>query len=178
MNMAVEQESKRSLLGIFPRCPFYKSALLMVLTLILIALGAIGIYYLNLWAALVYLIYSTVFYLVAMPLWHCQYCYYKVKETTKERNSGETIEKLLPLDQWKESYLEKHIGCAKKWGYNFFIIWLIPIVLIVISFFLNFSIVALISLIGFVAVLGGIYGYMRRKICTKCAIMEECHAAF
>ncbi len=173
--MVVEQQTKLSFLGIFPKCPFYRSALVMVLTLALIVLGTIGIYFLNLWAALVYLIYSTVFYFLAMPIRHCQYCYYKVKETTKE---GETIAKLLPLDEWKESHLQKHVVCAKRWGYNFFTIWLIPIILIVISFFLNFSIFALISLFGFLVVLGVNFLYMRRKVCTQCAIMEACHASF
>jgi hypothetical protein len=173
--MTVDQEAKLTFLGIFPNCPFYRSAVIMSFTIALITLGTIGISFLNFWAALVYLLYSTIFYFLAMPLWHCQYCYYKVKETTKD---GATVEKLVPLDQWKEVHLEKHIVCAKKWGYNFFIIWFIPIVLIVISFFLNVSLIAVISLIGFLAVLGGILVYTRRKVCTNCAIMEECHASF
>ena len=41
--------------------------------------------------------------------------------------------KRVPLEKWKETYLPKHIVCAKKWGINFFILWLIPIVLIIIS---------------------------------------------
>jgi len=175
MNMVIEQEAKLTFLGVFPKCPFYSSVVMVVLTIALIAFGTIGIYFLNFWAAVIYLLYSTIYYFLAMPLWHCQYCYYKVKETTKDET---TVEKLVPLDQWKEAHLEKHVVCAKKWGYNFFIIWLIPIVLIVISFILNFSIFAVISLIGFLAMLGGILVYTRRKVCTKCAIMEECHASF
>ncbi|MFX1318897.1 MAG: hypothetical protein ACFE9O_07095 [Promethearchaeota archaeon] len=173
--MVVEQEAKLTFLGVFPKCPFYGSAVMVVLTIVLIAFGTSGILFLNFWAAVVYLLYSNLYYFLAMPLWHCQYCYYKVKDTAKD---GSTVERLVPLEQWKESDLTKHVVCAKKWGYNFFIIWLIPIVLIVISFFLNFSIFAVISLIGFLAVLGGIVVYTRRKVCTKCAIMEECHAAF
>lgn len=170
--------STLSFLGIFPKCPFYRSVLVMVLTLALIVFGTIGIYFLNLWAAVVYLLYSAVFYFLAMPSWHCKYCYYKVKETTQDRKKDETVVKLLPLDQWKESCLEKHVGCAKKWGYNFFIIWFLPIVLIVVSFFLSFSIFALISLIGFIVVLAVMLIHIRRKVCPTCAIVDECHSSF
>jgi len=88
-----------------------------------------------------------------MPLKHCQYCYFKVKETTTDRETGKTIVMLLPIEKWKKSYLKKHVDCGKKWGVNFMILWFLPIVLIIISFFLSFSIFALVSLIGFVVVL-------------------------
>ena len=124
MNMVAEQEAKLTFLGGFPKCPFYNSAAIVGLTIALIAFGTSGIFFLNFWVAVVYLLYSTIYYFLVMPLWHCQYCYYKVKETTED---GSTVERLMPLEQWKESHLKKHVVCAKKWGYNFFIIWLIPI---------------------------------------------------
>jgi len=107
-----------------------------------------------------------------------QYCYYKVKETTIDEKSGKPIVKLLPKDKWKECCLEKHVDYAKKWGFNFFILWFLPIVLIIISFFLNFSIFALISLIGFIVVLAVMLIHMKWKVCPTCAIVDECHAAF
>ncbi len=173
--MVEEQNAKLTSLRIFPKCPFYKSVVVIVLTIALITFGTIGIYFLNFWASLVYLIYSSLYYFLAMPVWHCQYCYYKIKGTSTE---DKTDERLLPKDEWKESYLTKHVVCAKKWGYNFFIIWFVPIILIAISFFLNFSIFAVLSLVGFLGALGSIYSYTRKKVCTNCVIMEECHAAF
>ena len=175
--MEVEIRSKLSFFAVFPKFPFNKSVLQLV-KLALIALGTVGLYFLNLWIAVVYLIYSVVFYFLAMPLWHCQYCYYKVKVTAIDRKTGKTIVKLLPVDKWKESYLKKHVDYAKKWGFNFFILWLAPIVLIGISFFLSFSIFALMSLIGFIVVLVVMLIYMKRKVCPTCAIVDECHASF
>ena len=175
--MVEEQKSELFFLGIFPKCPFYKSVQAVLIILALIVLGTVGIYFLSLWAAVGYLIYSIVFYFLAMPLTLCKYCYFKVKETTIDRDTGETIVRLLPLDKWRESYLKKHVG-QKYWTVFISIIWLLPIVLIVISFFLNFSIFALISLIGFIVVLVGNYFYMLRKKCPTCAIKEECHSSF
>jgi membrane protein YdbS with pleckstrin-like domain len=126
----------------------------------------------------VYLIYFVVFFFWAMPVKHCQYCYYKVKETTIDKENGKPIVKLLPKDKWKESYLNKHVACGKKWGFNFFILWFLPIVLISISLFLSFSIFALISLIGFIVVLAVMLIHMKWKVCPTCAIVDECHAAF
>jgi hypothetical protein len=176
MNMVEEQRSKLFFLGIFPKCHFYKPVPLLII-LVFIALGTWGIYYFNLWAAVGYLIYSILFYFLVMPLTICKYCYYKVKETTIDKEKGKTIEKLLPLDKWRESYLKKHVG-QKNWVGLMTIIWFLPIVLIVISFFLNFSIFALISLIGFIVVLVGNYFYMLRKVCPACAIQKECHSSF
>jgi len=47
MNMVVEQE-----------CPFNKSVLQLVLRLGLMALGTMGLIFLNFWVSVVYLIYS------------------------------------------------------------------------------------------------------------------------
>jgi hypothetical protein len=176
MNMVEEQKSKLFFLGIFPKCPFYKPVPVLII-LVLIALGTWGIYYLDLWAAVAYLIYSILFYFLAMPFTICKYCYFKVKETTIDKEKGETIEKLLSLDKWRESYLKKHVGQG-GWTVFMSIIWLLPIVLIVISFFLNFSIFALISLIGFIFVLVGNFFYMLKKKCPTCAIQDECHSSF
>jgi len=173
--MTEKQNSNLYYLGIFPKCPFYKSLQAILIILVLIALGTIGIYFLYLWAALGYLIYSVVFYFLIMPLKMCKYCYFKVKETTRDK--GETIEKLLPLDKWRESHLNKHVG-QKNWVVFMIIVWFLPIILIVISFYVNFSVYALISLIGFIAVLVGNYFYMLRVKCPKCAIKDECHSSF
>lgn len=163
---------------IYPKCPYNNSVLLLGLKIGLIALGTVGIYYLNVWIAVAYLLYSVVFFFLAMPVKHCQYCYYKVREPAVKREKGKTSMKLLPLDEWKESYLQKHVDCGKKWGFNFIILWIGPIVLIGISLFLNFSIVALLALIGFIGSLAVMVIYTKRKVCPTCAIMDECHAAF
>ena len=178
MNMGEEQKSKLFFLGIFPKCPFYKSIQAMLIILALIALGTVGIYFLNLWAAVGYLAYSIGYYFLAMPLTLCKYCYFKTTETTIDRDTGEIIVQLLPLDKWRESYCQKHINQGKRWTWTMSIVWLLPIVLILISFFLNFSTFALISLIGFIVVLVGNIFYMLKKKCPKCAIREECHSSF
>ena len=86
---------------------------------------------------------------------------------------------LLPLDVWKESYLKKHVNCGKKFFPPIGLLqWFLPLVLIGISFFFNFSIIALLSLIGFIVLLAGMLLYVRWKVCPKCAIVDECHAAF
>ena len=176
MNM-VKQRSNLTFFGIFPKCPFYRPLRLLII-LAMIALGTWGIHYLNLWAAVAYLIYSILFFFLALPLTICKYCYYKVKETTIDNEKGKTIEKTLSLDKWRESYLNKWVGQGKKVQVLMGIIWLLPIVLIFLSFFLNFSIFALISLIGCIVVLAGNASYMKRKVCTTCAIKEECHSSF
>ena len=160
------------------KCPYTKPVVQWVLRFAMLALGTIGIIFLNLWVAVVYLIYFVGFYFFAMPLKHCQYCYYRVKETTIDDKTGKNVENLLPLEKWKELYLKKHVACGKKWSFNFFITFFSPIVLIVISFFLNFSIFALISLIGFIAALSLMLIHMKRRVCPTCVIVEECHSAF
>lgn len=140
------------------------------------AFGTLGLIFLNVWVAVVYLIYSIVFNFLVMPLIMCKYCYYKLKETTID--NGKTTWKKLPLNQWKESYLKKFVGCAKKGSFNFFIIWFFPMVGIVISFFLSFSIVALLSLIGIIVVLAVMMIYTQRKDCPRCVIRDVCHSAF
>ncbi|MFX0114500.1 MAG: hypothetical protein ACFFB3_08125 [Candidatus Hodarchaeota archaeon] len=162
----------------FPSCPYYKPVLQWVLRLSLLILGTVGLSFLHLWVAAVYLIYYVVFFLWAMPVKHCQYCYYNVKEPTLDSETGKTIEKLLPLDKWKESYLQQHVACGKKWSSNFFILWFAPIFLIGISLFLRFSVIALISLIAFIIVLAVMLIHMKWKVCPTCAFVEECHAAF
>ena len=174
--MVDEKNSKLFLFGFIPKCPFYKPVPVLII-FVLIALGTWGIYYLNLWVAVGYLIYSILFYFLVMPLTICKYCYYKVKETTIDKEKGKTIEKLLSVDKWRESYLHKHVG-QKHWVGLMTIIWFLPIVLIVISFFRDFSIFALISLIGFIVVLVGFVYYLIRKKCPTCAIKEECHSSF
>ena len=178
MNMVEEQRSNLFIMGIYPRCPFYKSVQAVLIILILIALGTWGIYYLNLWAAVMYLMFSILWYFLVMPFTLCKYCFYKAKETTKDIETGKTIEKLMSLDKWREiNGIEKHVG-QKNWTYCMSIIWLLPIVLIAISFFINFSVFALISLIGFIVVLVGNYYYMLRVKCPSCAIQKECHSSF
>ena len=144
----------------------------------MIAIGTWRIQYLNVWAAVAYLIYSILFFFLALPLTFCKNCYYKVKGTTIDEEKRKTSEKLLSIDQWRESYLKKWVGQGKKVQVFMGIIWLLPIVIILISFFLNFSIFALISLIGCIVVLGLNVIYMKRQVCTTCAIKEECHSSF
>ena len=162
--MAYNYNHKNTFLKVFPNCPYYGSVIEWSLMLAQIALGTIGIYLLNLWIAIAYLIFSSWFYFMAMPIWHCKYCYFRISGITK--------------DQWKDSYLIKHVANGKKWGFNFLIIWFLPIILIIISIFINFSIYALFVLIGFVGLLVLFIVYMMRRVCPTCEIVEECHKSF
>ena len=174
--MVEEKSPKLFFLGIYPRCPFYKPAPVLII-LLLISLGTLGIYYLNFWAAIGYLVFSIVFYFLVMPFKMCKYCYFRVAETTVDEESGKTSENLLLVDQWSKSHLHLHVG-QKGWAFVMAIVWLSPLVLIGASLFLNFSIIALFSLMGFVLVLVGNYFYMVRIKCPTCPIQEECHSSF
>ena len=173
----IEQKSNLTFLGIFPKCPFYKPIRLSII-LAMIVLGTWGISFLNIWIAVAYSIYSFLFFFLVLPLTICKYCYYKVKDTTVDEKKGETFEKLPSVNKWKESYLKKWIGQAKKVQIFMGIVWLLPIILISISFFLSFRIFALASLIGCIAVLGGNVVYMKWEVCTTCAIKDECQSSF
>ena len=160
------------------KCPYTKSVLQWALRLGMMVLGTVGLLYLHLWVAVGYLVYSLVFIFLAMPMKHCQYCYYKVKETSTDRKTGKSVERRVSLKKWRESYLEKHVACGKRWGFTFFILFFLPIALIGVSFFLNFSMCAVICLVGFIGLLAAMLLYTRRRICPICAIKEECHSAF
>jgi hypothetical protein len=109
----------------------------------------------------------------------CKDCYYNIKETTIDIATGKTIEKLMSIDKWRETNgIAKHASRGKKTTIFMTIVWILPFVLIFISLIKDFSIFALISLIGFTIVLVGNYYYMLRKKCPSCAIQKECHAAF
>ena len=99
--------------------------------------------------------------------------------TSIDKESHKPIKVFLTIKEWKESYLDKHVACGKKWGApNLFVLWFLPIGLIVISFFVNFSLIALISLAGLIVILAVMGDHMTRKVCPECAIKDECHAAF
>lgn len=140
--------------------------------------GAVGLSFLSVWVSVVYLSYSLLFFFLLMPSRHCRYCYYAIRDCSAIRNETDIYAGPLSVAEWKESYLEKHVECGKRWSLNLFILWLAPIALIVLSFFLNFSILALVSLAGFIAVLGVTAVDMRRRVCPTCAIRDECHASF
>ena len=164
-------KSNLTYLGIFPKCPFYRPIRLLII-LAMIVIGSWGISFLNIWAAVSYAIYSILFFFLVLPLAICKYCYYKTKET------AQTIERLLSVDKWRELYLKKWVSQGKKVQIFMGIIWLLPIVLIFISFFLNFSLFALVSLFGCIVVLGGNVIYMNQRACPTCTIKDECHSSF
>ena len=160
------------------KCTYNRPLLQRILKLGILVIGTLGLFFFNLWVAMAYFIYSIVWSLILMPLKHCQYCYFKIKESIIDVNTSKPIMKRISKEKWISSYLRKHVKCAKKWAVNFFILWVIPIVLIVISFFLNFSIYALLSLIGFIVILVTMLLHMRYRVCPACAIKDECFTAF
>jgi len=153
--MADEKNPKLFSLGIYPKCPFYKPVPVLII-LVLVSLGTIGIYFLNYWVAVGYLVFSTVFYFLVMPFTMCKYCYFRVKETSSDEEKGTSSEKLLSVEKWSESHLHLHVG-QKGWAFIMAIVWLSPIVLISASFFLNYSVYALLSLICFAGLMASLY---------------------
>ena len=168
----------------FPKCPFYKSAINVILILILITIGTLGLFFVNVWISFGYLLFSVFYFFFLFPVKHCQYCYYKVKGSPLENDTGEPNRTLIPIEQWKETHLHQHIACGKRWSTGLMIVILGPIGLIGIFLVLNyldngnFLIYALFSLLGFCILLGIMFAYMLRKVCPTCAFQKECHAAF
>ncbi|MFX1239533.1 MAG: hypothetical protein ACFFAS_02005 [Promethearchaeota archaeon] len=108
------------------KCPYNRSVFQWILKLGLMVFGTIGLIYLHLWVSMVYYI---LFFFMAMPLKHCQYCYYKIKEPTIDKKTEKTAFGLLSKDEWIESYLKKHVECGKKWSFNFIVLWILPVIL-------------------------------------------------
>ncbi|NPD90304.1 MAG: hypothetical protein HGN29_16450 [Asgard group archaeon] len=174
--MVEEQKSKFFFFGFIPRCPFYKLIPVLII-FVLIALGTWGIYYLNLWAAVAYLVYSLLFYFVIMPLTMCKHCYFKVIKTSTDEETGKTTKKLMDVDKWGKTLIHKHVG-QKNWVWPMFLIWSAPIVIIIIALVRGFNYLPLIALIGFVVVVVGNFFYMIKVKCPTCPIREYCHEAF
>ena len=162
----VDHKSNLTFLGIIPNCPFYRPVRLLII-LAMIAIGTWGISFLNIWTSVSYFIYSILVFFLILPLTICKYFYYKTKKSIQ-----------FSVDKWRELYLKKWISQGKIVRIFMGIIWLLPMVLIFISFFLNFSFFALISLIGCIAVLGGNVIYMNHRVCSTCTIKDECHSSF
>ena len=167
----MEDKSGLTFLGIFPKCPFYRPVRLLII-LAMIFVGSWGISFLNTWVAVSYCVYSVVLFFLVLPLTICKSCYYKTKETTQN------CERLLPVEKWRELHLKNWVSQGEKVRVFMGIVWLLPMVLIFISFFLSFSLFAVLSLIGCIAVLGGNVIYMNQKVCPTCAINDECHSSF
>jgi hypothetical protein len=174
--MAKGKKTKHFYLGYIPRCPLYKPTPLLII-LAITALGTWGIYYLNFWAAIGYMIYSLVFTFVLMPFTMCKHCYFKKFETSIDDETGETTKKLMSVDKWGKTLLHLHVG-QKPWAWGMFLTWFAPVVMIIVSFFLNFNYLAVIALVAFIAAIAGNYLYMIKIKCPKCPIQKECHSAF
>lgn len=155
-------------------CPYNSSIPQLILSLGMMLLGVGGLFFFNLWVATAYLVIFFLYFFMIIPLKACQYCYYNITETVINRQQGKIIKKQLPIEDWKEKYLQKHKDCWKKWGIGIFVLWLMPIVGLTISFFVSFSVICLICLIGFVSVLIVSQIYRNRKICPACAICDVC----
>jgi hypothetical protein len=104
-----------------------------------------------------------------MPFTMCKYCYFKVRETMEDDKSS--------VENWAKSGLHLHVG-QKNWSWAMFIVWVLPIVLAIVSFFIQFSLFAVIALIGFVTAVVGNYIFMVKVKCPECPIREECHSSF
>ena len=162
----VGHKSNLTYLGIFPKCPFYRPIRLLII-LAMITIGTWGISFLNIWLSVSYFLYSILVFVLILPLTICRYCYYKTKMNSQ-----------FSVTKWKELFLKKWVSQGKLARIFMGIIWLLPIVLIFISFFLNFSVLALVSLIGCIVVLGGNVVYMNQRVCSKCSIKDDCHSSF
>ena len=162
----VEHNSNLTFLRIIPKCPFYRPARLLII-LAMVLIGTWGVSFLNLWLSVIYLVYSILVFGLILPLTICRYCFYKTKKDIH-----------FSLVKWKELYLNKWVSQGKIIRVLMGIIWLLPIVLIFISFFVNFSFFGLFSLIGCIVALGVNVIYMNHRVCSKCTIKSECHSSF
>ena len=174
--MVEDQKTKLFFFGFIPRCPFYKPVPILIV-LVLIALGTWGSYYLNLWAAVAYLVYSLLFYFVLMPFTMCKHCYFRIIESSTDEETGKTTKKLMDVDVWGKTLLHKHAG-QKNWSWAMFLVWFVPVVLTIISFFTNYDYLAIIALVGFILTVVGNFFYMLKIKCPNCPIREYCHSAF
>jgi hypothetical protein len=177
--MTEDQKSKFFFLGYIPRCPLYKPIPILII-LVIIALGTWGIYYLNLWVAVAFLIYSLLFCFVLMPFTMCKHCYFRYVITSKDEETGETTKKLMSVDEWGKTLLHKHVS-QKPWSWAMFLIWFLPIILTIVGISLNYStygLIPLIPLFSLIAVLVGNFFYMLKVKCPTCPIREECHSSF
>jgi hypothetical protein len=161
-----DHNSNLTFLGIIPKCPFYRPVRFLII-LVMIVIGTWGISFLNIWLSVSYLFYSILIFGLVLPLTICRYCFYKTK-----------IEVQFSVAKWKEIYLNKWVSQGKIIRVFMGIIWLLPIILIFISFFVNFSFFGLLSLIGCIVALGVNVIYMNHRVCSKCTIKNECHSSF
>ena len=142
------------------KCPLHKDALQMVLNLLMLTFGTLGLYYLHLWFAISYLIYFVLFFFILMPVKACQYCYFNSKGLT--------------IDQWKKDYLDLHEANWKKYGLGLFALWLLPIIGIITSFFIEFEVNALVALGLFIVMLIASQVNMRKNLCPNCEMLPYC----
>ncbi len=141
------------------KCSAAASKLRFGLNLIMVVLGAAGLYFLNIWVSVAYVVWFFLFFFVIMPFVVCRYCYFRVDAT---------------IEEWKEKYLQLHADCMKKWGAAIFLVWAIPIIGILVSLFLNFSAIALLCLVGFVIMVVINAATLSRTICVHCSIYDVC----
>ena len=118
-------------------------------------------------ASVSYFIYSILVFGLILPLTICKFCFYKTKISVQ-----------FSVNKWRELYLSKWVGRGKIVRIFMGIIWLLPMVLIFISFLVNFSFLGVLSLIGCIAVLGGNVIYMNHRVCSTCNIKDECRSSF
>ncbi len=164
--MMVGHNSNLAFLGIIPKCPFYRPVRLLII-LAMLVIGTLGISFLNIWVSISYLIYSILIFGLILPLTICKFCFYKTKKTIQ-----------FSVNKWRQLYLKKWISQGKIMRILMGIIWLLPMVLIIISFLVKFSFFGALSLIGCIAVLGVNVIYMNNRVCSKCAIKDDCHSSF
>lgn len=141
------------------KCPATTSKSRFGLNLLMVVLGAVGLYFLSIWISVAYVVGFFAFFFVVMPFTVCRYCYFRVDAD---------------IEEWKEKYLQSHTDCMKKWGTGIFLIWLVPIIGIVASFFVNFSLIAVVCLVGVIALLSVLPMHLSRTICAHCEILEVC----
>ena len=112
-----------------------------------------------------------------MPFTMCKHCYFRIIESSTDEETGKTTKKLMDVDVWGKTLLHKHAG-QKNWSWAMFLVWFVPVVLTIISFFTNYDYLAIIALVGFILTVVGNFFYMLKIKCPDCPIREYCHSAF
>ncbi len=107
----------------------------------------------------------------------CKYCYFKTKDTSVDKEQKDATEKLPSIEKWSKTLLHKHVG-QKNWVWLMFLVWILPIILTIVSFFMDFDYLAIIALVGFIIMLVGNFLYLIKVKCPSCPIQEYCHSSF
>ncbi|MHA1911152.1 MAG: hypothetical protein ACTSYA_05590 [Candidatus Kariarchaeaceae archaeon] len=142
------------------KCPLHNDPLQRGLNLLMVGFGALGLIYLNLWLSISYFIIFIIYYSIIIPVKGCQYCFFHIKGLT--------------LDQWKKEYGSLNEANWKKYEIGLSVMWIVPMIGISISLFIEFELVSFVCLVLFTLLLVALQINLKKNICPNCEVMPMC----